>query len=61
LGNDRKEISTKLWPASSAEPAAWDLSAELPVYETTKGAGSILLIAHMSDVTFGKVTVLPLQ
>lgn len=49
--------SYKWWVQGSAEPADWALS----VYEDSgPGQGSLLLIAHHVDATFGTVTVAPL-
>lgn len=48
--------SMKMFPAGSAEPANWDLTY------TGSGpdSGSVVLIAHHTDVTFGDVAVTPL-
>jgi hypothetical protein len=47
----------KVWPEGSPEPSAWELSdtdtADVP-------GGSLLLIAHFADVSFGDVIVEPL-
>jgi regulation of enolase protein 1 (concanavalin A-like superfamily) len=48
------EYSWKVWPQGSAEPAAWDLQITEPDGPAT---GSLILIAHHSDVRFGNVTV----
>ena len=45
-------FSFKVWPASSTEPAAWDLQANGELSQ-----GSILLGAYRADVTFGQVTI----
>jgi hypothetical protein len=42
----------KAWPASGAEPAAWDVQGD---GELSKG--SLVLAAHRADVSFGTVTV----
>ena len=50
--------SLKLWQDGSPEPADWDIShTDLtdPVIN-----GSMLLITHMADVSFGTVSVIPL-
>jgi uncharacterized repeat protein (TIGR01451 family) len=44
--------SFKAWPASSPEPAPWDVQADGELSQ-----GSILLAAHRADVSFGLVTV----
>lgn len=48
----------KLWPADVPEPGLWDLEIE-----QTDGpeSGSIALVAHQLDGTFGDVSVRPLQ
>jgi hypothetical protein len=48
----------KVWKEGAAEPAEWDvsgtgISGELP-------SGSMLLLAHYVDVSFGNVTITPL-
>ncbi|MFN7994532.1 MAG: hypothetical protein U0Q18_13075 [Bryobacteraceae bacterium] len=48
----------KVWRAGGPEPSRWDLQAEGMPGELTQG--SILLIGHHADVTFGDVTVTPL-
>jgi hypothetical protein len=50
--------SVKVWDATGAEPASWAVSAvegpdDFP-------SGSLLLVAHNSDVTFGDLEVQPL-
>lgn len=48
----------KIWEDDAPEPAEWDL--------TTRGlddelrSGSVLLLAHHVDVTFGNVEIVPL-
>jgi len=50
--------SVKVWDASGAEPSAWAVStAEGP---DDFQSGSLLLVAHNSDVTFGDLEVQPL-
>jgi hypothetical protein len=46
--------SLKMWPASLPEPASWDLQA---VGELNQG--SILLASHKGDVSYGRVTIVP--
>jgi hypothetical protein len=48
----------KIWPRSANEPAAWDVQRTDPTDTRTKG--SVLLVAHLVDATFGDVTVSPL-
>ena len=54
-GNTSSLYSFKVWPASTAEPANWYLQAN-----GDASTGSILLITFRSDVSFGKITVVPL-
>lgn len=46
--------SSKIWPATAPEPATWALSI---VEDAGPAAGSVLLIAHHVDATFGDVRV----
>jgi regulation of enolase protein 1 (concanavalin A-like superfamily) len=50
--------SFKFWPDGESEPATWDISAGGRTNEPP--TGSILLVAHHADVSFGVVTVTPL-
>ncbi len=52
LANGTSRFNVKSWPQSEAEPTAWIVSAEIPTR-----AGSVLLVAHQADVTFGNVIV----
>jgi hypothetical protein len=47
----------KAWPDSQAEPGAWDL-----VHSAIEGsnAGSIALVSHFAEATFGNVSIVPL-
>ncbi|MBP6016427.1 MAG: InlB B-repeat-containing protein [Candidatus Promineofilum sp.] len=45
----------KVWPQGQAEPAAWDIEAAGLAGEPRNG--SIVLVAHNADVSFGNVTV----
>jgi len=47
--------SLKVWPASSPEPTKWDLQAD-----GQRTQGSIVLGAHRVDVSFGKISVVPI-
>jgi hypothetical protein len=53
------EYSARVWPSGSPEPGTWDLVARERLHEP--GAGSLLLITHYADATFGDVTVLRLN
>ncbi len=48
----------KVWEAAQAEPAAWHMEGRGVAAEPTRG--SLLLVAHHVDASFGKVTVTPL-
>jgi hypothetical protein len=48
----------KTWPSGSTEPVAWSLSGSGAA--TDPDAGSLMLLAHHVDATFGDVTVTPL-
>ena len=53
------QYSVKLWPADEPEPQGWDVQAtEAP--EDVQHGGA-LIIAHYTVVTFGDVTVNPLE
>jgi glycosyltransferase involved in cell wall biosynthesis len=49
----------KLWPAGESEPPDWDL--ELIKEPETVERGSVLVVAHNADVTFGDIRVSPLE
>ena len=48
----------KTWPSGNAEPTAWTLSGYGA--STDPDSGSLLLLAHHVDATFGDVTIAPL-
>jgi Beta xylosidase C-terminal Concanavalin A-like domain len=54
-GGATSHYSLKMWPATGTEPANWLLQAD-----ADPSTGSIVLAAHRSDVSFGKVTVVSL-
>jgi uncharacterized repeat protein (TIGR02543 family) len=56
-GTPYGKYSFKVWRSDLPEPAAWDLQRQ-----ATSGlsAGSLLLLAHHTDATFGNVTVEPI-
>jgi hypothetical protein len=54
-GNTSSLYSLKVWPAATTEPANWNLQAD-----GDASTGSFLLITGRSDVSFGKITVVPL-
>jgi hypothetical protein len=49
----------KLWQNGEPEPQGWDL--QLDGKGTSNWTGSVLLVAHNVDMTFGTLTVSPLQ
>lgn len=50
----------KIWPQGQAEPPQWDLEITQNFAESF-GNGSLLLLAHYVDASFGDVTVVPLD
>ena len=52
LGNGMSRFSVKFWPKNEDEPVTWDLEADIPSRD-----GSVLLVAHKADATFGNVFV----
>ena len=48
----------KAWPAAQSEPAQWDMTGQGNVNEPS--TGSVVLVAHHVDVSFGTVSVRPL-
>lgn len=49
----------KMWPAAEPEPETWQLVATGRKGEPT--SGSVVIVAHQSEVSFGNVTVTPLD
>jgi len=47
----------KVWQDGTPEPATWDLSA--PNFPGELTTGSLLLVAHQTDASFGNVSVVP--
>ena len=56
LSDTETRYSCKLWPSSTSEPQDWSVSAVL-----ARRPGSVLLVAHHADLTFGNVVVEPLR
>ena len=54
----RTGYSLKVWQQGTPEPSTWDLYAERD--SSTLDYGSLALMAHHADATFGNVTVTPL-
>ena len=50
--------SLKVWPDGQPEPAAWTLQEQLDNTELTHG--SMLMLAHHVDASFGPLVVTPL-
>ncbi len=57
--NEGSVYSLKMWEQAQPEPAGWDLAAQELV--TDPQNGSLLLVAHHVDATFGNVTVVPAE
>ncbi|MEZ4519389.1 MAG: hypothetical protein R3C44_22030 [Chloroflexota bacterium] len=51
--------SFKFWEADQPEPAQWTMQSVGREGEPL--SGSVVLVAHQSEVTFGNVTILPLE
>lgn len=51
------EYKFKVWPAAQPEPTSWTISHQEGPADVS--AGSLLLVAHFVDATFGNVTVVP--
>jgi hypothetical protein len=47
----------KAWPVGSPEPATWDVVAQLS--PGPPPVGSLGVVAHHVDASFGKLTVIP--
>ena len=58
-GNNVSTYSLKMWPASAEEPIDWDLTTVDP--NSDPDFGSLMLVAHHVDATFGDVLVTPLS
>ena len=50
--------SVKVWPQGAAEPCDWDVVGENPPGELA--TGSVVLLAHHTETTFGEVVIEPL-
>ena len=59
VGNERV-YKLKMWEQGTTEPSGWDLEGTQLASESY-GNGSILLLAHYTDATFGDVSVVPLN
>lgn len=54
LGGGMARFAFKIWPQGTSEPA-WTLTRDVP-----ERSGSVLLVAHHADVTWGPLTIAPL-
>ncbi|MDA0348691.1 MAG: hypothetical protein O3C20_14955 [Verrucomicrobia bacterium] len=59
LSNGHSRFQVKLWAVGEEEPE----NADLERWEENDDvqAGSVLLLAHFSDVTFGDIRVIPID
>ena len=57
--NGLAKYSLKVWPSTQSEPAAWSLEGTGQSGDVTNG--SLLLLAHHVDATFGDVQIQPLN
>ncbi len=60
LSDTETKYSVKLWEADTTEPEQWDFSA-IEVSKKPQLAGSCLLLAHHTDVTFGTIYANPIH
>ena len=52
--------SLKIWEQEKAEPAGWDVIAQKDLsYPNTKG--SLALVSHHVDATFGNISITPIN
>jgi hypothetical protein len=56
---DRSYYKFKVWKASESEPSAWDLSGYGNDIDEDELHGSMVLVAHRTDASFGNVTITP--
>jgi hypothetical protein len=47
----------KVWPASGTEPGGWTVEGTAPAGDQPLSQGSLLLVAHHVDASFGDITV----
>ncbi len=50
----------KIWPDDTEEPLEWTVNVTEEINDAGPPGGSLLLIAHYFDVTFGDITVNPI-
>ena len=51
--------SLKVWEEGLTEPSAWNITAQ-DTYADLK-TGSLVLLAHNTDASFGNVTITPIE
>jgi hypothetical protein len=56
---DNTRYRLKVWEAGDPEPSSWDL--EGMGNDPDRDRGSVLLVAHRADTTFGNVTITPIM
>ncbi|MBP2680592.1 MAG: putative Fibronectin type protein, partial [Candidatus Krumholzibacteriota bacterium] len=56
IGSGVSHVGIKYWRTGTPEPSTWALSADF-----ASRRGSVVLVAHLADVTFGNVTITPLE
>ncbi len=47
----------KIWPAASEEPASWNLQGQHPDGNQIPESGSVLFVAHHTDVIFSEINI----
>ena len=52
VGNGMSKFHVKFWKETNTEPTDWNLEFDVPTRD-----GSVLLVAHKADVTFGNVSI----
>ena len=59
MANAGEHYRLKIWPSTALEPQTWTLIGEQPFGRPE--SGSLLLVAHHVDITFGnlEITTLP--
>ena len=55
INDSMSHFSSKLWEEGATEPNGWDLE-----YDFVTMPGSLLLICHRAEATFGNVAITPL-
>lgn len=55
IGGGMSRVSARVWADGESEPGTWQIDSEFGTMN-----GSILLLAHRTDVTFGNVVLTPL-